>query len=225
MKKSSLLVFAIAGSFIFSSCSSNEEGLISTDSNAKLLKNYTVKRDASGAYSMDFNVLENTKVDKVIGINKNSSEFYLYSSDKNTTTKIAEQLLINNNQLKVGFVDTKTDSKTNVVVFDDNISFKKSAEESKLTSYSVTKNEEGSFELDFEVADNVAVEYIFNENEDAFEIHLTNGKSATTNFSTTLEKTEGKPLNIVFVNFIANPGAKTTETIEPIRKPVIIIVD
>lgn len=224
MKKNSLLVFAVITSLIFSSCSSNEEGMIPTDSNAKLLKNFTVKRDASGAYSLDFNVAENTKVDKVANQNLNSNEFYLYSSENNATTKIAEQLLIDNNQLKVGFIDANSKNNTNLTVYDDNITLAKGDLNSKLKSYSVTKNDDGLYDVVFEVKNNVAVKYAFNEKEDAFEIHLTNGKSADANFSTTLEKKEGKPLTIVFVNYVGNTNAKSESTdLTPIRKPVIII--
>ena len=235
MKKSSLLVFAIIASLLFSSCSSNEEGIINTDVNAKLLKNFTVKRDASGAYSLDFNVTENTKVDKVANQNLNSNEFYLYSSENNSTTKIAEQLLIDNNQLKVGFIDTNSESKkASVTVYDDDITLAKGDLSSKLKSYSITKNDDGLYDVVddglydvvFEVKNNVAVKYAFNEKEDAFEIHLTNGKSADANFSTTLEKKEGKPLTIVFVNYVGNTNAKSESTdLTPIRKPVIIIED
>jgi hypothetical protein len=224
MKKSSLLVFAISASIAFSSCSSNEEGLISTDSNAKLLKNFTVKRDASGAYSMDFNVSENTKVDKVSDRNSNTSQFYLYSSDKNKATNIAEQLLIDNDQLKVGFIDTNTKNNTSVTVFDDNITLAKGDENSKLKSYSVTKNDDGLYDLIFEVKNNVAVNFVHNEKEDAFEIHLNKGKGDTTSFSRSLDKKEGKPLNIVFVNYVGNTNAKSGDIdLTPIRKPVIII--
>lgn len=224
MKKNSLLVFAVIASLIFSSCSSNEEGMIPTDSNAKLLKNFTVKRDASGAYSLDFNVAEKTKVDKVANQNLNSNEFYLYSSENNATTKIAEQLLIDNNQLKVGFIDANSKNNTNLTVYDDNITLAKGDLNSKLKSYSVTKNDDGLYDVVFEVKNNVAVKYAFNEKEDAFEIHLTNGKSADANFSTTLEKKEGVPLKIVFVNYVGNTNAKSESTdLTPIRKPVIII--
>lgn len=224
MKKNSLLVFAVIASLIFSSCSSNEEGMIPTDSNAKLLKNFTVKRDASGAYSLDFNVAENTKVDKVANQNLNSNEFYLYSSENNATTKIAEQLLIDNSQLKVGFIDANSKNNTNLTVYDDNITLAKGDLNSKLKSYSVTKNDDGLYDVVFEVKNNVAVKYAFNEKEDAFEIHLTNGKSADANFSTTLEKKEGVPLKIVFVNYVGNTNAKSESTdLTPIRKPVIII--
>ncbi len=224
MKKISLVVFAISASLFLSSCANNEDGLISTDSNAKLLKNFTVKRDASGAYSMDFNVYENTKIDKVSDKNSNSSQFYLYSSDKNSTTKIAEQLVIDDSQLKVGFVDANNNKNiTNVTVFDDNITLAKGNEDLNLKSYSIKINDDGLYDVAFEVKNNVAVNFVRNEKENTFEIHLSSGKGGETNFSRTPEKIEGKPLTIVFVNYVGNPGAKTDDYLTPIRKPVIII--
>lgn len=226
MKKSILLVFAISASLVFTSCSSNEDGVITSELNGKLLKNFTLKRDASGAYSMDFNVSENTKVNKVSDKITNTSQFYLYAADNNSSTKIAEQLVIDNSQLKVGFVDANNSKNiTNVTVFDDNITLAKNNENSKLKSYSVTKNDDGLYDIVFEVKNNVAVNFVHNEEEDTFEIHLNNGKGDETNYSRTIEKTEGKPLSIVFVNYAGNLGAKTDDFLTPIRKPVIIIAE
>lgn len=226
MKKSTLLTFAVIASLVFSSCSSNEEGIMPSNSNAKLLKNFTLKRDASGAYSMDFDVTENTKVDKVSNSTSSNKQFYLYSSENNLSTKIAEQLVIDNSQLKVGFVDTNNEiNNKSITVYDDNITLAKGNENSKLKSYSITKNDDGLYDVIFEVKNNVAVNFVHNDKEDAFEIHLNNGKGGETNYSRTLEKKEGKPLSIVFVNYVGNTGAKTDDYLTPIRKPVIIIED
>ena len=218
-------MFAISATLVFSSCSSNEDGMISTDSNAKLLKNFTLKRDASGAYSMDldFNVSEKTKVDKVSDLS--TKQFYLYPSNEYSSTKITDQLVINNDQLKVGFIDANTSKNAgSFTVIDDNITLAKGNENSKLKSYSIKRNDDGLYDVVFEVKNNVAVNFVHNEKEDAFEIHLNNGKGDSTNYTRTLDKKEGKPLKIVFVNYVGNTNAKS-ETLEPIRKPVIIIAD
>lgn len=217
-------MFAMIASLVFSSCSSNEDGMISTDSNAKLLKNFSLKRDASGAYSMDFDVAEKTKVNKVSDLSNN--QFYLHSSKEYTSTKIAEQLVIDNEQLKVGFIDANDNKNiTSFTIIDDNITLAKGNENSKLKSYSITKNGEGLYDVVFEVKNNVAVNFVHNEKEEAFEIHLNSGKGGETNYSRTLEKLDGKPLSIVFVNYVGNSGAKTDDYLTPIRKPVIIIED
>lgn len=89
-------------------------------------------------------------------------------------------------------------------------------------SYSITKSSDGSFEVEFEVKLNVAVNYVYNAELDSYEIHLNDGQSSETNFTTTIEKNEGKPLQVAFVNYVANQNAKSAE-LTPIRKPVIII--
>lgn len=79
MKKINVLVVLFTASFAFFSCSSNEEALSLNESKGSLLGEITVKRDANGAYSLDFDVTKNTKVDKVVGQKGNFSQFYLYS--------------------------------------------------------------------------------------------------------------------------------------------------
>lgn len=210
-------------SFGFFSCSNTDDAEISSDFNKDLLKNYAVKRDANGAYSIDFNVSEKVKVDKVLNQNSNFSQFYLYSSDNNSERKITEELIIDGSQLKVDFIDTNSKRNTNISVIDDNITFAKSSDNNaKLKSYSVSKNDDGSFEVIFEVKNNVDVNFVYNESEDTYEIHLNNGKGNTTNFSRTLEKKDGKPLQVAFLNYVSNPNAKSDE-LTVIRKPVIII--
>lgn len=225
MKKFNLLMLIFTASFAFFSCSSNEEPEISNDLNEKLLKKFSVKRDASGAYSLDFELSEKAKVDKVLDVTSNFNQFFLYRADNNTKTNIEESLVIDGSQLKVGFIDTNNmDAKTNITVIDDNIKLaaKGAAEQSKLKAYNITKNEEGIYELVFEVKNNVAVNFVYNESDEAYEIHLQSDVATETNFTRTLEQIPGKPLKIVFVNYVNNAKAKSA-TLEPIRKPIIII--
>lgn len=225
MKKFNLLLLLFTATFGFFSCSNNEEVEISNDLNENLLKKFSVKRDASGAYSLDFNVSEKAKVDKVLDVTSNYNQFFLYRADNNTETNIEESLVIDGSQLKVGFIDTNADAKTNITVIDDNIKLAKgTADQTKLNTYNITKNEQGVYELVFEVKNNVSVNFVYNETDEAYEIHLQNAAATETNFTRTLEQIPGKPLKVVFVNYISNPGAKSA-TLEPIRKPVIIIDD
>ena len=222
MKKISLLTFAIAVSLVFSSCS-NQEALPTENENADLLKTFKVKRDATGAYSLDFEVSENAKVDKVLDTNGNASEFYLYSSDNAEAKKITQDLLIDGEQLKIGFVDAKTNNSPNITIIDDNLSIaKKSNDNAKLNSYSIGANADGTYQLDFKVNDNVNVDFVYNEETSVYEVHLEYGKVSDSNFSRVLESEEGKVLKVDFVNHISNSSAKSAE-LSMIRKPIIII--
>lgn len=223
MKKISLLVVAV--SLVFSSCS-NQETLPTENQNADLLKTFKVKRDATGAYSLDFEVSENAKVDKVLDANGNASQFYLYSSDNSKAKKITQDLFIDGEQLKIGFVDAKTNNSPNITIIDDNLSIaKKSNGNAKLNSYSVAANTDGTYQLDFKVNDNVNVDFVYNEETSAYEVHLEDGKAGESDFSRILEKENDKSLKIDFVNhIITNTSAKSDdESIMLIKKPEVII--
>ena len=221
MKKNKFLTLVAIVSLAFTSCSS-EESLIDENQNPSLKKTYKVKRDATGAYSLDFD--NNTKVDQVLESSDNTRQ-YLISSSLNKAENSSQELLIDNNKLKVGFIDTDTDKKQYISIFDDNISLQsKSSDTNKLADYSIQSNQDGTFSLDFNVNDNVNVSFVYNEEISTHEIHLEDGIGGVSNFSRTLESIEGEPLKIDFVNHINNPNAKSYE-FSRIRKPVIIIDD
>ncbi|MFY9242880.1 MAG: hypothetical protein WAO74_07630 [Polaribacter sp.] len=222
MKKTSLAVFATAMSLIFSSCSS-EETMLPQEQNSKILKTYKVKRDATGAYSVDFNLSENAIVDKVVDTKTNLKEFSLYSTNNQTERNYDENLSINNSQLRIGFVDNNVNKKQYISITDDITSFnKKSTDIALLDSYSITSNEDGTFGLDFSVKSNSNVSFVYNEEIKTYEVHLESGANAAANYTRTLEKEEGEVLKIDFVNHIANVSGKGSEA-GAIRKPVIII--
>ncbi|AOW17103.1 hypothetical protein LPB03_06350 [Polaribacter vadi] len=223
MKKIKFLTLATIITLVFTSCS-NEETLLSNDLNSKLLKSYKVKRDATGAYSIDYDLYDNAIVAK--NTNSSLNEFSLYSTDKETPKKLDETLLINNNQLKIGFIDNNTNKKQYVTVFDDDITLsKKSADKSFLESYNITSNDDGIYTLDFTIKNNSDVTFVFNEEKRTYEIHLEKGKNSETTFERTFEKEEGEVLKIDFVNHIPNTSAKSDGNEVLIKKPVIIIDD
>jgi hypothetical protein len=224
MKKISFLAVVAAITLVFSSCSS-EESLLPESENTNLLKTYKVKRDATGAYSIDFNVSNNTKIDKLTDVNSNTSEYVLSSSNNQTQKKLSQELLIDNNKLKVGFVDANTDKRQLISIIDDNISFQNKSDDTKrLADYSIQGNEDGTFDLAFNVNDKVDVSFVYNEEISTYEIHLEDGAGGDSNFSRTLESEDGQKLKIDFVNHSSNSVAKSSEDITK-RKPRIIIDD
>ncbi len=219
MKKSKFLALIAIVSLVFTSCSS-EDSLITENQNLNLKKTYKVKRDAAGAYSLDFD--ENTKIDRVFKSTDNTRQYLISSSSNKTQKNNSQELLIDNNKLKVGFIDTDTDKKQYISIFDDNISLRKSNDSSKLAGYSIESNQDGTFSLDFSVNDKVDVSFVYNEEISAYEVHLEDGAGVESNFSRTLEGVEGETLKIDFVNHIVNANAKSSEY-RRIRKPIIII--
>ena len=222
MKKSNLFAFAAALLLVFTSCST-EDSLITNEQNSNLLKTFKLKKDATGAYSLDIDVQNNTKVDKVLDADTNSSKFYLYSTENETQNNFSENLSIDNNKFKVSFIETNTLMKHNITIEDDIKSFSmKNDNDLKLDTYEISGNDEGDFNLNFSVKNNVDVSFVLNEDTNTYEVHLESGKGGQTVFNRTLEKTEGQLLKLDFVNHINNQNAKSnSEALE--RKPRIII--
>ena len=190
--------FILALSIIFGSCSSNEnEGLINTQE--KLLKSYTLKRDATGAYSIDFNTTNNTDVTTVKNVDS-SNEIILSKANHNTAKKHSNDFAIENDQLKIGFLESNKGNRTKISIEDENITFAKGGVTEFLNSYSITKNEDDTFLLDFKVNDNVVTEFIYNNDSETYEIHLSKGTTKEKDFSRQLNIPRTGILKVNFVN-------------------------
>ncbi|WP_439127542.1 hypothetical protein [Polaribacter sp.] len=228
MKITKLLSLFVAITFVLTSCSNNET-LSEESAKTNLLKTYKVKRDASGAYSVDFDLENNVRTDKVINHTTNTNEFHLFESDYATSSKVSEELLIDGNKLSIGFIDTNLDNRSTITIEDDNVSSIKTKAKSSsiLKEYSVSSNEDGTFNLYFKVDNQVSVDFVYNEDNNIYEVHLEEGKSSGVNFSRNLEKVDGQTLKIDFVNHlsVASKGTYAKELEDTRRKPRIIIVD
>ena len=96
-----------------------------------------------------------------------------------------------------------------------------------LKEYSVSSNDDGTFDLDFKVNSQVHVDFVYNEENNIYEVHLEEGKSSGVNFTRNLEKVDGQTLKIDFVNHLSTTSSKGTyaRELKPKRKPRVIIVD
>lgn len=221
MKTFNLLVLAASMTLVFSSCSTNET-LLPEEQTVDLLKSYTIQRDASGAYSLDYNLNDDATTEKVVSSETNTNEFYLYSTEGKTSRKATQELVIDGTELKIGFIDASSNKLPQITITDDNLSLARSSNK-KLKDYSITSNEDGTYNLDFSVNDKVRVDFVYNEAIKTYEIHLEEGKSSETNFSRVLEKEIGQPLQFDFVNHIENTQAKGLLA-SIIRKPRGVIL-
>jgi hypothetical protein len=223
MKKINTVALVLIASLALASCSS-EDASLPTEPNSKLLKTFKVKRDVTGAYSVDLNVSDHTKVDRVLNANDYTRQYFLYPTINNTSNKISQNLSTDNSKLKIGFVDTQNDNSPSITIIDDVQFAKKTADVFKLDSYSIVSNEDGTYGLDFSVKNNTKVAFHYNEEISTYEIHLENGKGEKENFSRTMIKEEGEALRIDFVNHFSSPNAKNRISRSE-RKPVIVIDD
>ncbi|PWG04142.1 hypothetical protein [Polaribacter aquimarinus] len=223
MKNLNLLVLVASITFVFSSCSSNET-ILPEEQSLDLLKTYTIKRDASGAYSLDFDLNNGGKAEKVLNTETKTNQIYLYSSDDQSSSRVTQDLTIEGTQLKVGFVDTTSDKLPQIMITDDNPKLLSKNNNKKLNDYSITSNGDGTYSLDFNVKRNVKVDFVYNNELSVYEVHLEDGKSKSTSFTRVLENEDGKPLKVDFVNHNRNSN-KGEESLaySIIRKPKVTV--
>ncbi len=220
MKKITPYFLTLCLSILFASCSSNETEAINESTPENLLQSYTLKRDANGAYSIDFNTTNNTDVTTVTNTD-NSKEIILTDVAQKTATKHSNAFSIENDQLKIGFLEASNGKRTKIYVEDDNITFAKGVTKF-LNSYSISANQDGTYQLNFTVNDNVTTDFVYNEEIETYEVHLSNGNASQKTFSRQLEMDfESKTLKLDFVN---HKYAGKTETSDVERKPKSIII-
>lgn len=220
MKK--ILLIAVASmTFVFSSCSSEETAILETE-NPQLLKSFKVKKDALGKYYVDYDLANDARIDKVYDPSTGSNQIFLYSTNQVTEKRLSEEFSLNNSLLKIDFVDTNMDNSPSITITDDNIAFSK-GKSNALDSYDISGNLDGTYKLDFSVANNVVVDFVYNEDINTYEIHLENGKTDQTQFNMNFNKDEGEPLRIDFVNHFGNNSSKSGEQEAGERKPKVIV--
>ena len=218
MKKIYVAILALIFAFNLSSCSNDE----SLDAMQKpLLKSYELKRDANGAYSIDFNVEEKTGVMTQKNLTSLTNEFHLSKVNYDAKDAYREEMSLNNNQLKIGFFDSESGKASKIQVEDDNIRLAKGTTTEFLKEYSIATNEDGSIQLEFKVNDNVQTEFVYNEELEIHEVHLSSGSADEKKFSRTIEMPDTGILKIDFVNHKYS-GKGTVE--ELLKKPRAIIV-
>ena len=208
MKKSNLGIAILMLLLVFSSCTSDEI-LSPEEKSTTLLKSYTAKRDASGAYYLDVNVGNNVVVDKLQNNDSNTNEIYLSLSDKNTAQKnnFNSEMLFDGDKLKIEFINDNQSNNPSLTILDNDnakLAQKSGYKKSFLSDYSVSMNENGTYTIDFNVESGVNVDFVFDEENSIHEIHLESGNENETSFSRTLTKEEGMLLNVHFVNHFNN---------------------
>ena len=230
MKNIKLLSLFFLSVVVLSACSSDENLLTETEQKNSL-KSYKVKRDASGAYFLDYELENDVKSQSIKNLETNVNEFHLYPSEfENNQRRQSEELFIDGNQLNIGFIDSRMDRKSNITIEDDNITLAKNSakNEEMLSEYSIFSNEGGTINLDFTVKNKVSVEFVYNEIENIYEIHLEKGKSNEADFSRSFTKNEGEVLRIDFIthtNTDASAKGEAVGSFAKERKPRIVITD
>lgn len=228
MKKIKFVAIAVLASLAFSSCSSDEI-LLPEENSKELFKTYQLKRDATGAYSFEIGVENGVSVGKVKNTTNNTNEIYLSESNDKIVQKsnYGSDLWFNDENFKIELISDNSDKDKapSISIVDDNVKFaQKEAKSRFLKEYSITKNDEGSYDLDFKVKNKVSVDFVYDEENNIYEIHLEEaGKSKKKrNYSRNFDKIDGELLEIHFVNHFNSSGAKAASYTS--EKPRIIII-
>ena len=223
MKITKLLSTVILFAFVLSSCSNNENLLPDEAEKSSLLNSYTLKRDATGAYYMDYETKKYAEVVKTKNHETNTNEIHLIESSVASSTRASEELLIDGNILNIKFTDANTVENPTIRIEDDNSSALKARAKNTqmLSEYSISSHTDGSYNLDFKVNTQVSADFVYNEANGVYEIHLEKGKSTATSFSKNLPKVAGKVLSIDFVNHTAASDSKRKA--KPRRRPRVWI--
>lgn len=224
MKKINSILVMLTVSLGLMSCSS-EEILTPEDTTNKLLENYTVKKDAKGAYSVDYNLSNNAIASLSKDKRSNTNDFYLYSSDNQSEKRFKKELAIQDNSLKVGFTDTENGKKSSMTILDNDIKFSRDADEEFLTDYSVTNNEDGTVSLDFKVADGVVVNFIYDEDTSTYQVEMYDGSGSQNDFTQNYVKEDGVPLNIEFISFSNGQSSRIDGEMTQISNRPRVIID
>jgi hypothetical protein len=223
MKKIKFVAISLLAFLAFSSCSSDE--LLSPEEiSEELFKTYQLKRDINGVYSLDINVEDNISIGKVKNSTNNTNEFHLSTSNAKVAQKsyYGSDLWFDNENFRIEFISENFNKIPSISVKDDNNRYNKKGDDELLEEYSITKNEEGSYNLDFRVMDNIGVSFVQDSETNVYEVHLDPNVTSDGNntYSRTFEITEGELLQIHFVNHFSGSGKGQPD---PPRRPVIII--
>jgi len=218
MKKFSLITLLLI-TVGFSSCTQEDSTFLEEPTAQDLLKSFTLNKSTSGDYSLDYQLNNGAASDNVLDAKTNTSNIYLYSSENVSRSINNEGIALKDGELRISFNDTEKDKKHSITVLDEEIKASRTEDDTDLgylNSYSVTTNNDGTFTLDFKVNEGISVDYIFDADNNVYEIHLTPGEATQSDFVNNFVKAENESMEIAFVN-------NTTESrYVPKKKPVII---
>ena len=219
MKKLYVGFLAVVLAFSFTSCSTSETDFDTPQE--PLLKKAQLKRDASGAYSVDYVVADKTVSDVRKDLNSLTNEFHLSKVAHDTKDQYREDLTLNDNKLRIGFFDNETGKSMKLTIEDENITLAKGNSTKFLKTYGLTTNDDGTIQLDFEVNNNVQTEFVYNKALSVYEVHLRKGTSTDKVFSRSLTIPDTKILKIDFVNHMTKSKGFSAEMTTTI--PVVIM--
>ena len=213
--KLATIFFVVLG---LTSCSNEEETfVIQNEAAESLLNSYEIQRNADGSYFVDYKTKGATS-DNVRDEKRNENTINLYPDNTQTSRNQSEDLgfITDGDELKIKFNDIQASKVTSISVKDDKISLARS-NNALLRDFNFKAQEDGTYDLSFEVKNKVDVDFVYNDDYQSYDIILTKGKGAESNFLRTFTPDDNGYLRITFVT----PNQSNRGVTQ--RKPDIVV--
>jgi hypothetical protein len=223
MKKLTLTSLLIVITLAFSSCNVEDDSLLLEEtSSERLLKSFNINKNASGEYSLDYELGKGAASDNILDEKTNTNNIYLYSSENMMRSNHNENLNVQDGKLKVAFNNTSEKTRHTITILDDDIQMRDAANE-YLESYEISGNGDGTYNLNFTVKNGVGVDFVYDDDRKVYEIHLNqNDDASQSEFLQTFTKEQGIALNIQFFdNSSATDRTASSSSMQ--GEPVIIV--
>ena len=209
---------------LLSSCD-QEEAIVGEEVTTPLFGKLQLKKDASGAYSIDLETVNITsevyenEYEKTVNID-------LYPSHQVNREKVTEDIFETNESEFSIYLNNKLDGKmSKISIFDQDFKFLKedSSDDYYLASYSFTDNGDETYTLEFSVVSGTEVDFSQDQVTGEYEIHLTPGNGSQSDYSATFNKEVGLPLVIGFKNYSSESRNNRTTSPSSNDKPRVIV--
>jgi hypothetical protein len=222
MKKLSLTTLLILITLGFSSCSQDDSTILEDAASAQnLLKSFNLNKSSNGDYSLGYQLNNGVAADNVRDEKTNTSNIYLYSAETSQRRSLNEELILQDGQLKVSFNDTNKEEVHTITVLDDDIK-SRGEENTNLENWGITGNDDGTYDLNFEVKEGIEVDFIYDGDRNVYEVHLMQNEEASqSDFVQTFSKQDDLALKIEFLNY--STSRTTSQEASLVKKPKIIM--
>ncbi len=215
-----LLLSLLTISLFLTACSSEETVTEQANANNKMLKSFVVKKNADGSYVLTTQVTDG--VGAIYYDDAIENQVHLVKDAANNKNSLIHNYDIADEQLKIQFISEDASANSSLTIYDDGKSeANRATDYGLLNNYSITANEDGTIQLNFEVKSGVAVNFGYNDGENINDIYLSENPDASdVSFSKSYSTESDGSLRIDFVQ----PASATSRESDT-RKPRVIYDD
>lgn len=216
----SLAIVALA--IGFTSCS--EDVLVEEFTQETPLKSYSLSRDIDGSYTLEHTLSDG--MSSSITNSTDGSQIILNEGTSSTIEK-SDVLPLTNGNIKIDFLTENEVKIPGISILDSKISSTTSSKEiDYVKSYKISMLEDGTYQLDYTLANNYVPSYDYDEELGKHQIILTKDFSNESNsYSKNYLKFEGQKLNIVFLRLVTTTTLSSKGSSKYYPEPPEVTID